>query len=96
MNAMDFPTERSVPKPGSVDISEEGKVQKQFLQNLKDQLTLLKVDLGWSVPDLVHRLDRNSMHHDPTANETGVYLTALVNNLIEKRDIPLDTLVREK
>jgi len=96
LNEMDFPTERSVPKLGSVDISEEGKVQKQFLQNLKDQLTLLKVDLGWSVPDLVHWLDRNSMHHDPTANETGVYLTALVNNLIEKRDIPLDTLVREK
>ncbi len=96
LTEMDFPTERSAPKLGSVDVSEEGKVQKQFLQNLKDQLTLLKVDLGWSVPDLVHWLDRNFMHHDLTATETGVYLTALVNNMIEKRNIPLDTLVREK
>ncbi len=93
---MEFTAERPAPKLGSVDVSEEGKVQKQFLQNLKDQLTLLKVDLGWKVSDLVHWLDRNFIHHDLTANETGVYLTALVNNLIDKRKIPLDTLVREK
>lgn len=92
----EFPTERSAPKLGSVDVSEEGKVKKEFLQNLKDQLSLLKVDLGWKVSDLVHWLDRNFIHHDLTANETGVYLTALVNNLIEKRGIPLETLVRDK
>lgn len=92
----EFTTERPAPKVGSIDMSEEGKVKKQFLQNLNEQLSLLKVDLGWSVPDLVHWLDRNFLHHDLTATETGVYLTALVNNLIEKRNIPLDTLVREK
>lgn len=83
-------------KQGEVDVTSEGKVKAQFLQNLKDQLSLLKVDLGWEVSDLVHWLDRNFIHHDLTATETGVYLTALVNNLIEKRGIPLDTLVREK
>ncbi len=83
-------------KQGEVDVSDEGKVKKQFLQNLKDQLSYLKVDLGWKASDLVHWLDRNFIHHDLTANETGVYLTALVNNLVEKRGIPLETLVREK
>lgn len=83
-------------KQGEVDVSDEGKVKAQFLQNLNNQLSLLKVDTGWKVSDLVHWLDRNFVHHDLTANETGVYLTALVNNLIEKRGIPLDTLVREK
>lgn len=96
LTEMEFTTERPAPKQGSVDISEGGKVQKEFLQNLKEQLSLLKVDLGWKVSDLVHWLDRNFIHHDLTANETGAYLTALVNNLIEKRNIPLDTLVREK
>jgi len=92
----EFSTDRPAPKQGEVDVSDEGKVKKQFLQNLKDQLSLLKVDLGWKVPDLVHWLDRNFIHHDLTASETGVYLTALVNNLIEKRKISLGTLVREK
>ena len=96
LTEMEFTTERPAPKLGSVDISEGGKVQKEFLENLKDQLTLLKVDLGWKVSDLVHWLDRNFIHHDLTANETGVYLIALINNLIEKRKIPLETLVREK
>jgi len=49
-----------------LDVNEEGKVKKQFLQNLKDQLTLLKVDLGWKVSDLVYWLDRNFLHHDLT------------------------------
>jgi type III restriction enzyme len=92
----EFSIERPAPKQGEVDVTDEGKVKAEFLRNLKDQLSLLKVDLGWSVADLVHWLDRNFIHHDLTATETGVYLTALVNNLIEKRGIPLDTLVREK
>jgi type III restriction enzyme len=92
----EFTTERPAPKQGEVDIDDKGKVHKEFLRNLKDQLSLLRVDLGWKVPDLVHWLDRNFIHHDLTATETGVYLTALVNNLIEKRKISLDTLVREK
>ena len=85
LTEMEFASERPAPKQGEVDITAEGKVKKQFLQNLKDQLSLLKVDLGWKVSDLVHWLDRNFMHHDLTANETGVYLIALINNLIEKR-----------
>jgi type III restriction enzyme len=96
LSEMEFTTERPAPKLGSVDISAGGKVQKEFLQNLKEQLSLLKVDLGWKVSDLVYWLDRNFIHHDLTANETGAYLIALINNLIEKRKIPLDTLVREK
>jgi type III restriction enzyme len=96
LTEMEFAAGRSSPKQGEVDVTDEGKVRKQFLQNLKDQLTLLKVDLGWKVSDLVHWLDRNFIHHDLTANETGVYLIALVNNLIEKRNISLETLVREK
>jgi type III restriction enzyme len=92
----EFTADRPDAKQGIVDVNEEGKVNKQFLQNLKDQLTLLKVDMGWKVSDLVHWLDRNFLHHDLTAAETGLYLTSLVNNLIEKRNIPLDLLVHEK
>ncbi|MBK9210789.1 MAG: hypothetical protein IPL71_21920 [Anaerolineales bacterium] len=47
----EFSTDRPAPKQGEVDVSDEGKV-KQVLQNLKDQLSLLKVDLGWKSPTL--------------------------------------------
>jgi type III restriction enzyme len=91
----EFTTERPAAKQGEVDVDETGKVHKEFIRNLKDQLVLLKVDLGWKVSDLVHWLDKNFLHHDLAASETGVYLTALVN-ATEKRNIPLDMLVREK
>ncbi len=92
----EFTTSRPAAKQGEVDVDESGHIHKEFIQNLKDQLTLLKVDMGWKVSDLVHWLDRNFLHHDLTASETGVYLTALVNGLIEKRKFPLNMLVREK
>ncbi len=96
LNEAEYSTERPATKQGEVDISEEGKIEGKFLENLQDQLTSLKIELGWNVSDLVHWLDRNFIHHDLTANETGIYLTSLVNNLVEKRKLPLNLLVREK
>jgi type III restriction enzyme len=92
----EFPSERPAPQQAEVDISEEGRIRTAFLSNLQDQMTLLKVEQGWKVSDLVYWLDRNILHRDITATESGVFLTRLVTNLIEKRGFSLDTLVREK
>jgi type III restriction enzyme len=96
LNKSEFPAERPAPQQAEVDISDEGKIRTAFLSNLQDQMTLLKVEQGWAVPDLVHWLDRNILHRDITAAESGIFLTRLVTSLIEKRGLSLDTLVREK
>ncbi|MBI5297944.1 MAG: DEAD/DEAH box helicase family protein [Chloroflexi bacterium] len=96
LTELEFTADRPAPQQGEIDVTDKGKVESQFIKNLKDQLALLKVDLGWDTSNLVHWLDRNFSHPDLTATETGIYLTVLVNNLIEKRGIPLQTLVREK
>ena len=96
LSAVEFPSERPVPQQAEVDISETGKIRTEFLSNLQEQMSLLKVELGWKVSDLVFWLDRNILHRDITATESGIFLTRLVNNLIEKRGFSLDTLVREK
>lgn len=92
----EFPSERPAPQQAEVDVTEEGRIRTQFLSHLQDQMTLLKVEQGWKVSDLVYWLDRNILHRDITATESGVFLTRLVTNLIEKRGFNLDTLVREK
>ncbi len=96
LNEAEFPSERPTPQQAEVDISDEGKIRTAFLSNLQNQMTLLKVEQGWKVSDLVYWLDRNILHRDITATESGIFLTRLVNNLIEKRSFSLDTLVREK
>lgn len=92
----EFPSERPAPQQAEVDISEDGKIRTAFLSNLQNQLSLLKVEQGWKVSDLVYWLDRNIPHRDITATESGVFITRLVNNLMDERGIKLDALVREK
>ena len=98
--AMLRPEEFSANSPGprqaELDVTEDGKIRTAFLDNLQEAVALLKVDLGWKVPDLVYWLDRNIPHRDITAVETGVFLNRLIMNLIEKRGLTLDSLVREK
>ena len=96
LSEAEFAAERPAPQQAEVDISEEGKLRTAFLSNLQDQMTLLKVEQGWKVSDLVYWLDRNILHRDITATEAGIFLTRLVTDLIEKRGLSLDTLVREK
>lgn len=96
LSEADFSTDRPAPQQAEVDMSEEGKVRTKFLSRLKDQMELLRVDLGWEVSNLATWLDRNILHPDITSRESGVFLIRLINTLMEKRGIPLETLVKEK
>ncbi len=96
LSEIEFPSERPAPQEAEVDISEEGRIRTAFLSNLHDQMTLLKVEQGWTVADLVYWLDRNIPHRDITSSESGIFLTRLVTNLVEGRGLTLDLLVREK
>jgi type III restriction enzyme len=96
LSEAEFSAERPRPQQAEVDITDEGKLRTAFLANLQDQMTLLKVEQGWTASDLVHWLDRNILHRDITPTESGIFLTRLVRHLIEQRAFSLDSLVREK
>lgn len=96
LSEAEFSTDRPAPQQGEVDVNEKGEVKTKFLDRLKDQMVLLRVDLGWKVSNLATWLDRNIYHPDIPASDTGIFLTRLINSLIEKRGISLDALVKEK
>ncbi len=96
LSETEFPATRPPVQHAEVDISEEGKIRTDFLGNLQEQMTLLNLDLGWQVSDLVYWLDRNIPHRDIGAAEFSVYLIRMMNYLIETRGISLEALVRDK
>jgi len=53
-------------------------------------------DSNWSIASLVHWLDRSVPHIDISLENTGIFLTSLVQALIEQRNIPLEKLVLDK
>lgn len=59
-------------------------------------MTLLADEHGWSVAGLVYWLDHAFPHQDIPPTETGIYLTKLVQHLLEDRDFSLDQLVHHK
>jgi type III restriction enzyme len=79
LSEAEFSTDRPAPQQGEVDVNEKGEVKTKFLDRLKDQMVLLRVDLGWKVSNLTTWLDRNIYHPDIPASDTGVFLTRLIN-----------------
>lgn len=91
-----FAAQRPAAQQAEIDISVEGQVRTRFLANLNEQMSLLTADTGWSTAQLIHWLDRNILHRDITAEQSGIFLLRVVQYLVEQRGITLDTLVREK
>ncbi len=96
LSEAEFSAERPRPQQAEIDIGAEGQLHSQFLTHLQDQMTLLKLEAGWKLSDLVYWLDRSILHRDITPAESGIFLTRLVTQLVEQRGFSLDSLVREK
>ena len=92
----EYPANRPDAQSGAIDITESGKVSATFVSRLQSQMTLFTSDAGWSVANLVYWLDRNIPHIDIAPEDSGIFLTRLVQALIEQRGLTLDQLVLDK
>lgn len=92
----DFELPTASGKKGLVDVGKEGKVETRFVNELHSEMLLLADDYGWSVSGLVYWLDHSFPHQDIPPQETGIYLTNLVQRLIDERGFTLDQLVHFK
>lgn len=96
LSEFEFSEQRPESQQAEIDVTEEGKIRTEFLSNLQHHMDYLKADIGWTITNLVSWLDRNIVHRDIPAEETNIFLTRVVLDLIEKRGFKLENLVREK
>lgn len=96
LSETEYSTARTDAQLGQVTVTEEGRIESRYLDELHQQMALLNVDQGWTIAELVHWLDRNIPHIDISATESGVFLTRLVQGLIESRDLSVDQLALDK
>ncbi len=92
----EFPSEFNTGERGEVGISEEGRVEMQYLGVLHQQMSLLAPDKNWDAARLADWLDRTILHLDILRSESLPFLQRLVKHLIEDRDIPIEVLIRNK
>jgi type III restriction enzyme len=92
----EFPTERPEGRHAIIDVTEAGRVQTHFLDDLHAQMALFVGGEQWSEADLVLWLDRNIPHPDITLDESSVFLGLMVQQLIHSRGSLLERLVYDK
>lgn len=91
-----FRIDPDTSRRGVVDVNRKGRLETRFIDALHTQITLLANEHGWSVARLVGWLDRAFPHPDIPPDETGIFLTRLVEHLIDDRGFTLDQLVHHK
>jgi len=89
-------TEQPQAAYGEVGLTEQGKVYWKFGDELADELKLIEVTENWSEVRLIDWVDRNIPHPDISADESGVFISAMLGGLIQNKGLPLGRLVRER
>jgi type III restriction enzyme len=95
LSEAEFSSSRTEGQTGTLDISEQGKVQTTFLESLRQRQMLLNVD-RWDVGELIYWLARNIRHDDLETDDLSHFLRRMVRSLLDERGLPLEYLVHNK
>lgn len=81
---------------GEINVSDEGKLQTKFIQDLYRQTSFLINDKSWTVPQLIYWLDRNIQHQDIAQPNFVKFTSELIENLIREQNVELDKIIYYK
>ncbi|WP_248928963.1 DEAD/DEAH box helicase [Paenibacillus hamazuiensis] len=81
---------------GEVTVSEQGRVEAKFVEELVEQLSLDIEDRGWTIAELTNWLDRKIPHPDITMKQSTLFIYKVIQHLIDEREFELSTLVHYK
>jgi type III restriction enzyme len=81
---------------GEVDVTEAGKIEARFVDQVRQQLALLRSEPGWSMAGLVNWLDRQIDHPDITRTQSTLFIHKALAGLAESRGVTAEQLAREK
>jgi type III restriction enzyme len=81
---------------GEIGLSEQGKVRWKFGRELADELRLIEVSENWSEARLIDWVDRNIPHPDVSADDSGLFISAVLTAYLQRGGLPLGRLVRER
>jgi type III restriction enzyme len=92
----EYSANRPNAQAGEIDITENGNIATKFVANLHTHMEMFISTSTWNFADLVHWLDLNIPHVDISPEDSGIFLTSLLQYLIEQRNFSLEQLVFDK
>lgn len=92
----DFPSQYISGQTGELDVSDQGKVEIRFVDQVQRQIQLMGFEPGWDVAGLTNWLDRQIPHPDITRTESTLFIHRLLDELIKSRKVTLEQLAQQK
>ncbi|MCY2928600.1 MAG: DEAD/DEAH box helicase family protein [Planctomycetota bacterium] len=96
ISEQEFPSQVVMGTDGEVDVTEAGKIEARFIDQVRQQLALLRSEPGWSLAGLVNWLDRQIAHPDITRTQSTLFIYNALTGLMESRHVTPEQLAREK
>lgn len=91
LSETDYSQPKSKAETGEIFYA-KGRVHSRFLGRLDQQVEAIFPDLNQSVVNLVNWLDKNFVHQDIPKNETDIFITNIINNLMNSKGFSLAAL----
>ena len=82
-------------RTGTINVSEQGKVEINFVKNLQGQLAGVIKEPTWTLPRLANWIDQGIVHPDITKPSAIVFISRAIDALIAS-GFELDVLARNK
>jgi len=97
LSEAEFPSQRVAGAAGEIDVSDTGQVEMiGFVAQVQEQLELLAVEPGWTVPALANWLDRHIQHRDIPQPYSSLFMHNVITGLLERRGLTVEKLARHK
>lgn len=92
----DFASEYVSGTTGEIDVTDEGKLEVHFIDQIHRQLRLLGMEPGWDVAGLTNWLDRQIPHPDITRTESTLFIHRVLTGLLQARGLTIEQLAGQK
>ncbi|MGD0896700.1 MAG: hypothetical protein ABR915_02620 [Thermoguttaceae bacterium] len=96
LSETEFPSEYIGGATGDIDVSDEGRIEVHFVDQIHRQLRLLGIEPGWDVAGLTNWLDRQISHPDITRTESTLFIHRVLTGLVESRGLAVEQLAGQK
>lgn len=83
-------------KYGEAGLNQDGKIRVEYVQNIENELKLLRTTENWSEAQLVSWIDRTIPHPDVSPDDSLLFINKVINDLLSQDGLELSHLVRDR
>jgi len=96
LSETDFPSRFFAGTAASIDVTEAGRIETEYVEQLHESLQQLYPEPGWTLPALANWIDRQIPHLDIPQAQSSLFIANVLTGLVQARFVTVEQLARQK